>query len=304
MFVGGDYPGSNYAAPTATMPQRVNITNCGEPRRIGRSAHDRAKKRPAAAMRQGAFVLVALVAERALHHAAHATHAAHAAHAARRHAPAPADFSSGFSAIIASVVSSRPATDAAFCSAVRTTLVGSTMPAFIRSSNSSVAALKPKAPLSFFTLSSTIEPSQPALLAIQRQRILDRAADDVDADLLLGAELEAVERRRGADQRHAAARDDALLDRRAGRVQRVLDARLLLLHLDLGRRADADHRHAADQLRQPLLQLLAVVVRGRLLDLGADLLDAALDVRLLAGAVDDRRVVLVDRRCAWRGRGR
>jgi ABC-2 type transport system permease protein len=43
-------------------------------------------------------------------------------------------------------------------------------------------------------------------------------------------------------------------------VQRVLDAVLLLLELDLGGRADLDHRHAAGQLGQPLLQLLAVVV--------------------------------------------
>ena len=41
-------------------------------------------------------------------------------------------FSSGFSAIIASVVSRRPATDEALSSAVRTTLVGSMMPALIR----------------------------------------------------------------------------------------------------------------------------------------------------------------------------
>ena len=38
-------------------------------------------------------------------------------------------FFSGFSATIASVVTSRPATEAASCSAVRTTLVGSMMPA-------------------------------------------------------------------------------------------------------------------------------------------------------------------------------
>ena len=57
-----------------------------------------------------------------------------------------ADFSSGFSATMASVVSKRPAMDAAFCKAVRTTLVGSTIPAFIRSSYCSVAALKPKLP--------------------------------------------------------------------------------------------------------------------------------------------------------------
>ena len=99
---------------------------------------------------------------------------------------------------------------------------------------------------------------------------------------------------RRADQRHAAARHDAFFDGRLGGVHRVFDARLLFLHLGLGGRADLDDRHAADQLRQPLLQLLAVVVRGRVLDLRADLLDAALDRRRRAGALDDRRVVLVD----------
>src|SRR5690606_34039591 len=84
------------------------------------------------------------------------------------------------------------------------------------------------------------------------------------------------------------------LDRRTRRVQRVLDARLLLLHLDLGRRADLDHRDTARELRDPLLQLLAIVVGRRLLDLLVDLLDARLDVLRTAGAVDDRRVLLRD----------
>ena len=78
-------------------------------------------------------------------------------------------------------------------------------------------------------------------------------------------------------------------------MHRVLDARLLLLHLGLGGRTDLDDGDAADQLREPLLQLLAVVVRGRVLDLRADLLDAALDGVRGAAALDDRRVVLVDR---------
>src|ERR1700722_17898866 len=82
--------------------------------------------------------------------------------------PAPAPFSSGFSATMHSVVSSRLATDAAFCSALRTTLVGSMIPAFIRSSNSSLAALNPKAPLLFLILSTTTEPSHPALDAIHQ----------------------------------------------------------------------------------------------------------------------------------------
>src|SRR6185295_4690269 len=102
------------------------------------------------------------------------------------------------------------------------------------------------------------------------------------------------ERRDGAEQRHAAAGDDAALDRRAGRVERVLDARLLLLALGLGGRADLDDGDAARELREPLLELLAVVVRRRLLDLTADLVDAVRDRGLLSGALDDRGVALRD----------
>ena len=126
-------------------------------------------------------------------------------------------------------------------------------------------------------------PSWPALVAIQRIGLLGGAADDLrcrcarrgDEVLVL---QQPVEGRDGAQQGHAAAGHDALLDGRLGRVHGVLDAGLLLLHLGLGGGADLDHGHAADQLGQPLLQLLAVVVGGRLLDLGPDLLDAALDV--------------------------
>jgi len=50
----------------------------------------------------------------------------HAAHAAGGMAGPVSSF--GFSATMASVMSSRLATEAAFCSAVRTTLVGSMMP--------------------------------------------------------------------------------------------------------------------------------------------------------------------------------
>ena len=77
-------------------------------------------------------------------------------------------------------------------------------------------------------------------------------------------------------------------------MQRVVDAVLALLHLDLGGAADADHCHSAGQLRQTLLQLLAVVVRRGLLDLRADLVAAPDDVSLLAGAFDDRGILLLD----------
>ena len=107
--------------------------------------------------------------------------------------------------------------------------------------------------------------------------------------------LQVVQSLGRAQQRHAAARNDAFLDGRAGGMQRILDAGLLFLHLGLGGRADLDHRNAAGQLRQPLLQLLAIVVRSGLVDLRAELLDAAFDGLLAAGAVDDGGVVLVHR---------
>ena len=112
--------------------------------------------------------------------------------------------------------------------------------------------------------------------------------------LLVAFELELLERLLGAEQGHAAAGHDAFLDGRLGGVHGVLDPGLLLLELGLGGRADLDQGDAADHLGQPLLELLPVVVGGRLLDLGADLLDAGLDVAGLAHALDDGRVVLVD----------
>src|SRR5262249_25117255 len=77
-------------------------------------------------------------------------------------------------------------------------------------------------------------------------------------------------------------------------MHRVIDAILTLLDLDLGRTADPDHRDTSGKLRQALLQLLAVVVGGSLLDLRLDLGNAAFDVLLLAGATDNRGVLLAD----------
>src|SRR5687767_1795497 len=133
-----------------------------------------------------------------------------------------------------------------------------------------------------------------AVIDDDAQRLLQRAHHDLDAAflvLVLALEL-ALERLTGADERHAAARDDALFHRGAGRMQRVLDAGLLLLHLDFGRGAYFNHRYAAGELRHALLQLLLVVVAGRFVDLHADLLDAPFDRLLVAGAVDDGGVLL------------
>src|SRR5699024_11656579 len=61
-----------------------------------------------------------------------------------------------------------------------------------------------------------------------------------------------------------------------------------------GRGAGLDDGHAAGQLREALLELLAVVVRVGVLDLGADLRDAAGDAVGVAGALDDGGLVLGD----------
>ena len=113
-------------------------------------------------------------------------------------------------------------------------------------------------------------------------RSLESAQDDVDAGLhvrVVGLEL--ADSSLGAQQSHAAAGNDALFNRSAGGVQSVVDAVLLFLHFDFGRAADADHRDAACELGETLLELLTVVVRGGFLDLRLDLRHAALDVLLL-----------------------
>src|SRR5690606_7854622 len=92
-------------------------------------------------------------------------------------------------------------------------------------------------------------------------RSLDGAAHDVDARILVGVLALRLDLGGSPQQRRAAAGDDAFLDRRTGGVKGVVDAVLLLLHLDLGRAADADHRDTAGELGKALLQLLAVIVR-------------------------------------------
>ncbi len=72
----------------------------------------------------------------------------------------------------------------------------------------------------------------------------------------------------------------AFFDGCAGRREGVFHAGLAELQLNLGARANLDQAHATGELRQTLLQLLAVVVAGGVVDLRLDLLDAGLDVRL------------------------
>ena len=119
-------------------------------------------------------------------------------------------------------------------------------------------------------------------------------AHDVDPGLLILIFTLGRDRFGCFQQHHAAARHDAFLDGCARGVEGVVDPVLALLHLDLSGAADLDHSDAAGELRQPLLQLLLVVVRRRLLDLRLDLVDPRLDLLLLARTVDDGGVLLGD----------
>src|SRR5690606_12343953 len=65
-------------------------------------------------------------------------------------------------------------------------------------------------------------------------------------------------------------------------------------HLDLGGATDTDDGDAAGQLRKALLQLLAIIIGGGLLYLLLDLGYAPINFGLLAGAVDDGGVLLLD----------
>ena len=119
------------------------------------------------------------------------------------------------------------------------------------------------------------------MLGDPAQRLDQPDADDADTGRLVTGQAQvAVERRRGVDEGGAATGDDALLDRGPGRGDRVLDAVLALLELDLGGRADLDDADAAGQLGQPLLQLLAVPVGVGVLDLAPDLRDPGVDLGL------------------------
>ena len=208
--------------------------------------------------------------------------------------PAGAFSFSGFSATMASVVRNRAAIEAAFCSAERVTFAGSTTPNLIMSPYSPVAALSPWPSGSERTFSTTTPPSRPALWAICLSGSSSARRTIAAPVSSSPSEIHLVEPGLRVQQRHAAAGNDPLFDGRLRRLDRILDPVLLLLQLDLGGRADLDDGDAARELGQALLELLAVVVRVGLLDLGLDLVDPALDVLVLAATLDDRRVVLGD----------
>src|SRR3546814_17507613 len=102
------------------------------------------------------------------------------------------------------------------------------------------------------------------------------------------------------EQRGAAARDNAFLNRGAGGMERVVDAVLAFLALDFGGPANLDHGHAAGQLGEAFLALFTVVVARGSIDLRTDFIDARLDVFGIPRTIDVGGVELG--RASCRGR--
>src|SRR5206468_4279822 len=127
------------------------------------------------------------------------------------------------------------------------------------------------------------------------RRFFDGASHNRDTDFFVGFEvLDVVERFLRPQECNTAAWDDAFFNRRTRGVQRIFDARLFLFHLGLRRSADVDDCNAAREFREALLELLTIVIAGRLFNLTTDLCDAALDIGFFAFAFDNGGVLLVD----------
>src|SRR5215208_7006662 len=202
----------------------------------------------------------------------------------------------GASEIMASVVTSKPATDAAFWSAARTTLAGSTMPACSMSTYSSVCASKPKVcDLLSVIRPTTIEPSTPEFSAICRI-----GASSAFRTMLMPAWISGFSSLSLATACLARSRTTpppgTIPSSTAARVAwRASSTRSFFSFTSTSvGAANADHRDAAGEFRQALLELLLVIVGGRLLDLRLDLCNPAFDVGLLVGAFDNRGVFLLD----------
>src|SRR5882672_2820844 len=193
--------------------------------------------------------------------------------------------SSGASVITASVVNTSDAIETAFWSAERVTLVGSTIPDWKRSSYCPVAALYPIAPFCVRSRSATMEPSAPALEAI-----VFRGASSAWPTMSIpdrSSPFASSETSAGWARRRATPPPGTMPSSTADLVAASASSTRAFFSFSSTSVA------APRELGEALLQFLLVVVGGGVLDFLPDLIDARLDLRLLAGALDDRRVVLV-----------
>src|SRR6266699_1670563 len=125
------------------------------------------------------------------------------------------------------------------------------------------------------------------------QWLLQGAAQDSHTRRGVSFEMQAIQRFDSIQQGHATAGYHTLFDACASSGKRILNTRLTVFQFNLGASADLNKRYAAGQLRQALLELLTIIVAGRLFDLRLDLADASLDFCRLTLAFDNGRIILV-----------
>ena len=114
------------------------------------------------------------------------------------------------------------------------------------------------------------------------------------------AQVHAVQCLQRVNQCGTATGDDALFQGCTGGGHSILDAVLAFLRLNLGCGTDLDDAHAAGELSQALLELLAVPFRIHALNFTAQLLHAVLDCLGVAATVHDGGVGLGDGHAACR----
>ena len=123
------------------------------------------------------------------------------------------------------------------------------------------------------------------------------AGKNIDADLLIAANVRAnlIDRFTATKERDAAAGKNSFERSRAGRMERVVNAILLLLHLCFGMSANFDDRDAAAQFRKAFLEFFAIVIAFAFRDHAAQQIGARFDLFFGSATVNNRRGVLVDR---------
>lgn len=194
-----------------------------------------------------------------------------------------------------SVVIIRPATEAAYCSAERVTLVGS-----VDTEVDHVAVFFSCCVVTVVTVACfhVVCHNRRLFTGVGNdltQRRFHCAQRNFDTDVLIFVLTgQASEFRRNANQRYAAASHHAFFNRSTGCVQGVVDACFFLFHFNFGSRTDFDYCHAASQFSDTFLQFFTIVVGGRFFDLLTDLSYAALDCGFFANAIDDGGGVFVD----------
>ena len=158
--------------------------------------------------------------------------------------------------MVASVSSSTLATETAFSSAMRTTLVGSMMPASTRSTYSLRAGVEAEIALAAQHARHDHAAVDRGVLGDLAGRGLERALEDLHAGPLVAFAFCFLLRRPPSMQRSSASPPPGTMPSATAALVALMassSASFLRLHLGFGRRADADDGDAAGELGQPLL---------------------------------------------------